>query len=275
MVAALAVTVSAFAHGAGATPTEPADPSAVAVRGQRTQVAPIALGPPAGGCLVGTVSRVASAIDPARRWQVGTVSSSWKASFRAESGSKGPVAVVGDSLTLSSMEETMRYLVDAGYGPVCIDGGVARRMEVGTGGSVSSAVEVIARIKASDPVWQMPTVRWVLAIGTNDARPNNTSTFAATIQKGRTAVGTSYHPLLWIDLRTRREEIGAGWDAIEDQWNAALVAPRTVVIRWAAEVAPSPESYIIGTPDWTHLTTGGQYLRGQLTLQALIALPMI
>lgn len=265
-----------FARSAGAGPTEPVDTSAVAVRGQRTQVAPIVLGPPAGGCLVGTVSRVASAIDPARRWQVGSVSSSWKASFRAESGAKGPVVVVGDSLTLSAMEETMRYLVDAGYGPVCIDGGVARRMEVGTGGSVSSAVEVIARIKASDPVWRMPTVRWVLAIGTNDARPNNTSTFAATIQKGRTAVGTSsYHPLLWIDLRTRREEIGAGWEAIENQWNAALVAPRTVVIQWAAEVAASPESYIIGTPDWTHLTTGGQYLRGQLTLQALNALPTV
>lgn len=250
---------------------DPAQSNTPAVRGPRRQVDPLPPPPTYGGCLIGSVGLVNATIDPQRRWWVGTVSSNWKSALYPVAGARGPVAVVGDSLTLSTIEETMRHLVDAGFGPICIDGGVARRMTVGATSAVSSAEVVIGRIKTSDPVWQLAVVRWVLGIGTNDARPNNVATWPATIAAGRAAVGTGRYPLYWIDIRTRRDELEPGWRALEDAWNSQLLSAGLAVISWSAAVAPSPSTYIIASPDWIHLRPAGDELRGLITAAALAA----
>ena len=56
----------------------------------------------------------------------------------------------------------------------------------------------------------------------------------------------------------------------EDQWNSRLAAAGTVVIGWAAAVAPSPALYINNT-DLIHLTSAGEDLRAQITRVALAA----
>jgi hypothetical protein len=276
LVVFAAFVPTSAADGVIATIDGPADVSAPAVRGARTQVNPLPPPPTYSGCLVGTVTRVSTSIDPAQRWWVGKVSDNWKASFRAEAGVLGPVVVVGDSLTLASAEETMRRLVNDGFGPICIDGGVARRVGPVTGSKVSSGVDVIARIKASDPVWQMPIVRWVLAFGTNDVG-QGIPTYAPTIQRGIAAVGVSSYPIFWVDVRTRREKIDYGtvtppnWRLMETTWNARLADAGVTIIPWAASVEPDTSTYIISLPDYVHLTPAGEDLRGLLIHQALTA----
>ena len=230
------------------------------------QLLPLPPPPAYGGCLTGSVAKVATWVDSAQRWSVGTMSTNWKVVFHAEVGVRGPVAVVGDSLTLGAENATMRELLAAGYGPICIDGGVARRMTVGGTSSVSNAVNVIARIKASDPWWAKPDVRWVLAIGTNDARMTNMPSYPTTIQEGIAAVGVSNFPIFWIDVRTR---VLYNLPA-DDLWNANLHRPGVSVIGWAAAVDLSPATYINST-DYIHLLSAGNALRGQLIRLALDA----
>lgn len=241
-----------------------ADGSTAAVRGARTQVEPLPPPPSHGGCLTGSVARVSSAVDPAQRWYVGTISINWKVTFYPTSGLRGPVAIVGDSLTLGSENSLMRNLIDAGYGPICVDGGVSRRMTVGATSGVSNAVNVIARIKASDPVWRVPVVRWVLGIGTNDARMTNMSTYPTTIQAGRTAIGGGYYfPIWFINVRTRQ----LFNKPAEDLWNATLQVPGITIIDWAAAADPALDTYIGG--DYIHLTPAGYTMRGALVRQVL------
>jgi hypothetical protein len=270
--ATVAVLTGAVAHAAASGTPDSVDgaagATAVAVRGQRTQVETQPSTPSSGGCLIGTGAKVSASIDPAQRWYVDVVSSQWyywKVSYYPQSGARGAVAVVGDSLTVASSEETMRGLIDAGFGPVCIDGQVSRRVSVYTS-NIPSGVQEVARIKSSAQLWGSSNVRWVLALGTNDDRAD-TSAYAATIQKGRNAVGTVTVPMYWIDIRTR---LGDPYTNYENQWNARLPGPNTVIIGWAAAVAPSPSRYINGD-DMIHLTAAGEVLRGDTTVAALLA----
>lgn len=251
--------------------TAGADGGAPAVRGQRVQVLPLPPAPVYSGCLVGTVTQVSASVDPQRRWWYGTMWANWRSALAPVAGVRGPVVVVGDSLTLGSIDQTMRRLLDAGFGPVCIDGAVSRRMTVGTGGTVSSAVEVIGRVRASDTVWNSDVVRWVLAIGTNDARPTNRSTWATTIAAGRSAVGAVRSPVHLVDIRTRRDEFDPQWRAVEDEWNALLAGPGNVVVTWSTSVSTQPANYIIAQPDWVHLRPAGNDLRGAIIVAALMA----
>jgi hypothetical protein len=242
--------------------------SVVAVRGPSTQVEQPAPPPDHNGCLKGTGTKVSAAVDPAQRWYIDIQDTTWrywKISFYPRPGVRGAVAVVGDSLTVASTEETMRDLIDAGYGPICIDAQVARRVSVYTS-ALPSGVQEIARIKSSDAVWRLSTVRWVIALGTNDTRAD-ISNYSATIQKGRDAVGSVTVPIYWIDVRTR---LGAPYTTYENAWNDRLPGPNIVVIGWAAAVAASPTTYINNT-DLIHLTPAGEVLRGQITRAALVA----
>lgn len=276
VLATLAVATSASAEIPWITSADgPADATAPAERGARVQVEPIPPPPIAAGCTTGTVSRVAATTDPAQRWLVGTVSTNWKVALYTGSGPRGTVAVIGDSLTLAAQEETMRYLINAGFGPICIDGGVARRVGPTTNSPVSSGVEVIGRIRASDPVWSDPSVHWVLAFGTNDVG-SSTSTYAAAIQRGIAAVGVTSYPIRWVDVRTRRNEdtrnpARPDWRFLENTWNAKLVAAGLRIIGWSAATATTPSRYIIALPDYVHLTTTGEVLRGDLIGQSLVA----
>lgn len=230
------------------------------------QVNPLPPPPVYGGCLTGTVAKVSASVDPQQRWWVGTVSSNWKVVRHDQVGPRGPVVVVGDSLTLGAETNMMRELLAGGYGPICIDGGVARRMTVGATSAVSNGVLVIDRIRKSDPVWRMPVVRWVLAIGTNDARMTNLSSYPTTIAAGKAAVGASNYPLLWVDVRTRVDYNRPA----EDKWNRDLVAAGVRVVGWAPAVDESPATYINDT-DKIHLLPAGNVLRGHLVRVALDA----
>ena len=276
VAAAVAVALSVFATAQVVASLDPittidgaADGTTAAVRGTRTQVEPLPPPPSHGGCLTGSIAKVSSAVDAAQRWYVGTKNSSWKVTFYPTSGLRGPIAVVGDSLTLGSETSLMRNLIDAGYGPICVDGGVSRRMTVGATSNVSNAVTVIARIKASDPVWRVPELRWVLGIGTNDARMTNMSTYPTTIQAGLTAIGGgSYYPVWFINVRTRQ----LFNKPAEDLWNSTLLAPGITIIDWAAAVDPALTTYIGG--DFIHLTPAGYDMRGALVRQALDLSPL-
>jgi len=276
-VSAVAVALALFAGAAASAqagmPADPitsidsaADGTTSAVRGGRVQVEPIPPPPSYSGCLTGSVAKVSAAVDPAQRWWVGTISSNWKSTFYPTAGQRGPVAVVGDSLTLGSENSLMRSLIDSGYGPICVDGGVARRMTVGGTSSVSNAVNVIARIKASDPVWRMPVVRWVLGIGTNDARMTNMSTYPTTIQAGLSAIGGGNFPVWFVNVRTRQLYNKPA----EDRWNSNLHVAGVLIIDWAAAVEATPEVYI-SSGDYIHLTPAGYAMRGVLVRQVLDA----
>lgn len=111
---------------------------------------------------------------PGREWQLATVNGKWRIGFRGEAGPAGAIVVVGELAHLSLHRghhvrsragRLWADRVDAGYG---------RYVAVGTGtSSVSSGLDVIVRVRASAPVWQMDTVRWVVALGTNDVGRTN------------------------------------------------------------------------------------------------------
>lgn len=241
--------------------TEPAD------RGSATQAIPVPGPPSYGGCLVGTVSTVSSSVDPQRRWTVGTKSSSWKSALYPVAGVKGPVVVVGDSLTVGAMDTTMRNLVDAGYGPVCIDGAVSRRVNVS--GDVTSGLQVIARIKGSDPVWQMPVVRWTIALGTNDVRAATSynAVYSSLITMTRNAIGPVTVTMYWLNVRTDRPT----WKSFENEFNVRIPAAGTVVIDWAAFVDGPPVKSELFAGDDVHLNGSGYTQRGGLTANTIIA----
>ena len=80
------------------------------------------------------------------------------------SGPNGPIAVVGDSLMVGSAGQTARSLREQGWGPICVDGTVARTIKYGTR-SRSTGRQAAGRIKASDPLWADTSVMWVVALG--------------------------------------------------------------------------------------------------------------
>lgn len=220
-----------------------------------------------GGCLVGKVSTVARSIDPQRRWYVGTKSSSWKSALYSAAGPKGPVAVVGDSLTFGSLNATMNRLIDAGFGPICIDGAVSRRVVVS--GVVNSGVQVITRLKNGSSVWRAPDVRWVVALGTNDARSSSAyvATYSNTIQKGVAAIGSTTNPILWVDVRTFRS---GSYTYFENQWNQRLTGSRITPVSWSAFVDGQANPQSLFARDKIHLTGSAYKLRGALVAAAVV-----
>lgn len=242
------------ADGAGA--------EASAERGPRTQVEPLAPAPTYGGCMKPGIptSPVAA---PGGVWQLGTVNGKWRIGFRGVAGPLGAIVVVGDSLTYLSIAETMAGLVSAGYGPICVDAGYGRFVVVGSGtASVSSGLDVIGRVRASAPVWQMDTVRWVIALGTNDVRRPSAGRApvwcAEQIAAARWAIGVTARPPEWVNVRSRREIA----QYVENVWNTAVPQNGFVTIDWSAAVAPWPELFI--SDDLVHPTPFGTELRVRL-----------
>ena len=174
--------------------------------------------------------------------------------------------MVGDSLTYGALNATMNRLIDAGFGPICIDGAVSRRVVVA--GSVNSGVQVVTRLKGGSSVWRAPNVRWVLALGTNDARSSSAyvASDSGTIQKGVNAVGATTNPILWVDVRTFR---GGSYTYFEDQWNVRLTGARIVPISWSAFVDGHPNPVSLFARDRIHLTGSAYKLRGNLVADAV------
>ena len=216
--------------------------------------APPTLGPAANvpngaGCLPGV-----GKLDPTKRWyrQDNTSASTSSIGYYPLAGPRGAVAVVGDSLTWQTMSGTMNRLIDAGFGPICVDGAVFRATTVVVS-KVNSGVNAIGRLKGI-AFWAAPTVRWVVSIGTNDVgTAGATAAQRVRIDGVMAAIGVTTRTVLWMNVRTRR----GTYQAAETRFNNALVAtPNLQVIDWSAVVAPNPAAYITGS-DLVHLTAYG------------------
>jgi hypothetical protein len=226
----------------------------------RGNVAPAT--PAVGGCLSGPADR-----DKTGRWLQQTVNKWGKVGYYAGIGEQGPLVIVGDSLTWQSIIPAMNTFIDAGYGPICLDGVISRNSLSGSA-SITSAKSAIDRIKGSHPFWRSQSVRWVIALGTNDIASTGTNVgpIRQRIDGLVAAVGSTYFEVGWVNLRTRR---GDEWPGRENVFNEQIAAtPGLYVIDWATLVAPSPPTYI-WQADLIHLTVFGQQARSDLTVAAL------
>jgi len=218
--------------------------------------------PAVGGCLSGLAER-----DKTGRWLQQTVNKWGKVGYYPGFGEKGPLVVVGDSLTWQSIIPAMNTLIDRGYGPICLDGVISRWSLTGSA-SIPSAETAVERIKASHGFWRSQSVRWVIAMGTNDVTATGTSAAAARtrIDGVAAAVGSDYHMVGWVNVRTRREQ---PWSAREDVFNQQVAStPGVYAIDWAALVQPDLPTYVWNA-DLIHLTVVGQQARSDLTANQL------
>lgn len=240
-----------------------------AVRGEPYQAEPLPPPPRYLGCLPPGLATTTSGVDT-RQWVAGWIFGKRRVALYAPAGERGPVALIGDSNTLLSLDLTMESLISAGFGPICIDAAYGRTVTLGTGSSpVRSGEEVIAFVRASDPVWGHPAVRWVVALGTNDVLyvAGSRITAFATRQFASVEMAAGSPPLLWwVDLRTTR----AGTVGHEARWNALLGELGRGRVEWAALTAADPNRYV-ADDDHVHVTPEGAALRAQLVVAALSA----
>ncbi len=218
--------------------------------------------PVVGGCLSGPAER-----DKTGRWLQQTVNKWGKIGYYPGFGERGPLVIVGDSLTWQSIIPEMNTLIDRGYGPICLDGVISRWSLTGSA-SIPSARTAVERIKASHAFWTSQSIRWVIATGTNDVTATGTSATAARarIDGVVAAVGSSYHLIGWVNVRTRR---GQPWISREDSFNQQVaVTPGVYVVDWDALVRPSLPTYVWNA-DLIHLTVVGQQARSDLTADQL------
>jgi hypothetical protein len=218
--------------------------------------------PSVGGCLSGPAE-----LDKTGRWLQQTVNKWGKVGYYSGFGDKGPLVIVGDSLTWQSIIPAMNTLIDRGYGPICVDGVISRWSTTGSS-AIPSALVAIARIKSSHSFWTSSAVRWVIGMGTNDVAATNTSASAARarIDAVVAAVGSSYLEVGWINLRTRR---GSPWPPREDAFNRQIaLTPNVYVIDWSSLVQPSPPTYVWNN-DLIHLTPVGQQARSDVIANQL------
>lgn len=165
-----------------------------------------------------------------------------------QAGPRGAVAVVGDSLTWESAVETAASLVLAGWGPVCVDA-LPGRDTVNSGGAGVVAIE---RIRASHGVWAAPSVRWVIALGTNDTHQVGADTVEAVrrIDAVVAAVGSVQQRVVWMNVATLRPGTSPAEEAL---FNAVVATDgRVHLLDWAGRLQLD---WI--REDLVHLSTSG------------------
>jgi lysophospholipase L1-like esterase len=170
-------------------------------------------------------------------------------------GPKGPIAVIGDSLTVGAAPQTARALRTAGWGPICIDATTSRTVEFGSE-TVPNGLSAARRIKASNPIWNKPAITWVVALGTNDAlvAAGNTARSVKYVADQRAAIGSN--PIWWMNLRTGR----ADWARQEAVFNQSIARGGNSVIDWYA--ASGGKAWFAS--DQIHLTAAGYQARADL-----------
>lgn len=170
-------------------------------------------------------------------------------------GPKGPIVVVGDSLTVGSATQTARALRAKGWGPICIDAAIARSIKFG-GSLLPSGLNAVERIKASDPVWNDPTITWVVALGTNDVGFSTTSAERADqyVHDQLAAIGPNQ--TYWVNVCTARTD----WQYEEAIFNHSISTSGVRVIDWYS--ASEDQHWTAG--DRIHLNTIGYQARADL-----------
>jgi hypothetical protein len=178
-------------------------------------------------------------------------------------GPLGPIVVLGDSLTEFSGFQTVRALRAAGWGPICINGAVARTIEFGSA-LVPNGLDTARRIKTSDPIWDDPTITWVVALGTNDVgySTGNLARAKQFIADQFAAIGPN--PIWWMNVRTARPD----WQYEEAVFNQAIAESALGVIDWFS--ACEDQHWFVS--DQIHLNDTGWQARADLltsTIQPL------
>lgn len=166
-----------------------------------------------------------------------------------DSTDRGPtpetVAVVGDSLTLSAIEELDAWLTDLGLDVLVIDGVENRRMTHRTR-AVSSGADAISAILADES----PDL-WVIALGTNDVG-GGTPALRGDVRTILDLIPDRV-PVVWVDLwiRDLPDEIVDDNQAIR---SIVETRPRSIVVDW--HTFGDDDGLIAG--DGVHLTPSGQ-----------------
>lgn len=155
------------------------------------------------------------------------------------------VAMVGDSLTLSAVEELDAWLADLGLDVLVIDGVENRRMTHRTR-TVSSGADAISAILAEES----PDL-WVIALGTNDVG-GGTSALRDDVRTLLDLI-PDHIPVVWVDLwiRDLPDEIVDDNEAIR---SVVAGRPRSIVVDWHSFA--DGDGLIAG--DGVHLTASGQ-----------------
>ena len=169
------------------------------------------------------------------------------------------MAVVGDSLTLSAVEEIETALAAAGLRVVAVDGAESRRM-ARTAGGVSSGVDAVELIQAgADPDL------WVIALGTNDVgAQSGDEVFREDVDRLLGLLPADV-PIIWVDLWIR--DMGDQVERANDSIRSQLAGRRGVaaVVDWHAH----GEDPGIITGDGVHLTNEGQQLFADSMVNAI------
>lgn len=172
----------------------------------------------------------------------------------SEVGSKGPIIVIGDSLTWMTAKETAMQLRASGWGPVCVSGTIAASVQFGNA-QIPDGLDSIARIRASSTVWQGSGPKVVVALGTNDVGFSGTSLSSAKsyVSNMLAAIGPTEEPVAWMTVRTKRL---SPWPARESTFNQAIAESGVQVMPWAAEF----QNAFCGS-DKVHLVSAGKVAR--------------
>ncbi len=160
------------------------------------------------------------------------------------------VAVVGDSLTLSAVDEIETALAAAGLRVVAVDGAESRRMARSSGG-VSSGVDAIESIQE----FAVPEL-WVIALGTNDVgAQSGDEVFREDVDR-LLGLFPPEVPIIWVDLWIR--DMGDQIVRANDSLRSRLADRQGVaaVVDWHDH---GDDPGII-TSDGVHLTDEGQQL---------------
>jgi len=169
-------------------------------------------------------------------------------------GPKGPIAVVGDSLTYGSAAQTARALRSNGWGPICVDGTSSRTVKFGTS-SIPDGLDAAYRIRVSSPVWNNPAITWVVALGTNDVgfSAGNAARSDQYVAEMRAAIGPN--PTSWLNVRTGRGD----WQHQEAMFNQSIARSGAAAIDWYNKMS---SSWLAG--DRVHLSAAGYQARADM-----------
>jgi hypothetical protein len=160
------------------------------------------------------------------------------------------VAVVGDSLTLSAVEEIEAALTDRGLTVLVVDALESRRLAHG-GRDLPPGVDAIEAILAGPE----PGL-WVIALGTNDVASDGSLANFRTDLRSVLALIPDDAPIVWVDLWIRGRE---GSIADANRTIRAELRRRSggaAVVDWYGH---GNDEGIIGT-DGVHLTEAGKGL---------------
>ena len=234
--------------------TDPADTSPVDTSPDDTSPAdtgPADSSPASSGtCIPAGTSSAPSKWDPEHRWRVAKPNRFQLHVFYEQAGPKGPVVSIGGSLSYGVAEVLTRDLVNAGYGPICVDARIGRQMAPVGGGQ--GGLNIAKRLKA---VYPGQNVRWYAAFGNNDINSVSPATAVKRIQAILDVIGTTKHPVVWSNLVSCRTP---EYKAKEAAFNAGLSTLNVVVHDWASIVRKQPKLLI---SDCLHVGFAGNKVR--------------